>query len=97
MTSTIIHHIPLPNLGTPKLKELAHIIQKASSQPLISQSLLNKIQDKNIKSLGEEQAGRVSTSTQLLRSSDDAFKSVLRKLWDELVKPVIDLDRKSVV
>ena len=31
MTSTIIHQIPLPNLGTPKLKELAHIIQKASS------------------------------------------------------------------
>ena len=90
MTSTIIHHIPLPNLGTPMLKALAHIIQKASSQSPISQSLIDQIQDKNIKLRGEERAGRVSSSTQLFRSSADAFKSVLRKLWDELVKPVIN-------
>ena len=33
--------------------------------------------------------GRVSSNTQL-RSSDDKFKYVLRMLWDELVKPVIN-------
>ena len=90
MTSTMIHHIRLPNLGTPKLKALARIIREASSQSLISKSLIDQIQDKNIKLRGEERAGRVSSSTQLFRSSADAFKSVLRKLWDELVKPVIN-------
>jgi tetratricopeptide (TPR) repeat protein len=89
MTSTIIHHIPLPNLGTPKLKELAHIIWIAGSQSPISRSLIDQTQDINIKLLGEERAGRVSSNTQL-RSSDDMFKSVLRMLWDELVKPVIN-------
>ena len=84
MTSTIIHHIPLPNLGTPKLKELADIIQVAGSQ---SRSLIDQTQDINIKLLGEERLpGRVSSNG----SSDDKFKYVLRMLWDELVKPVIN-------
>ena len=89
MTSTNIHHIPLPNLGTPKLKELAHIVRTAASQSPISRSLIDQTQDIIIRLLGEERAGRVSSNTQL-RSSDGMFKSVLRMLWDELVKPVIN-------
>ncbi|EDR09388.1 uncharacterized protein LACBIDRAFT_318922 [Laccaria bicolor S238N-H82] len=90
MTSTIIHHIPLPNLGTPTLKELVHKIQIAGSQSPISRLLIDQTQDINIELLEEERAGRVSSDTQL-RSSDDLFKSVLRMLWDELVKPVINV------
>ena len=90
MTSTIIHHIPLPNLGTPKLKELAHIIQIAAAQSPISWLLIDQTQDIIMKLLGEERAGRVSSNTPL-RSSDDMFKFVLRMLWDELVKPVINI------
>ena len=90
MTSTIIHHIPLPNLGTPILKALAHIIWKASSQSPISQLLIDQIQNKNIKLPGEERAVKPASSSPQLRSSDDGFKFVLRKLWDELVRPVID-------
>ena len=90
MTSTIIHHIPLPNLGTPMLKTLVRIIQKACSQSPISQSLIDEIQDKNIKLPEEERAGRPASSSTQLRSSEDWFKLVLRKLWDELVRPVID-------
>ncbi|KIJ96849.1 hypothetical protein K443DRAFT_681996, partial [Laccaria amethystina LaAM-08-1] len=77
------------------LKALAHIIRIAGSQSPISRSLIDQTQDINIKLLGEERAGRVSSNIQL-RSSDDMFKSVLRMLWDELVKPVINfLDVKK--
>jgi len=89
MTSTIIHHIPLPNLGTPKLKALADIIWIAVSQSPISRLLIDQTQDIIIKLLGEERGMRVRSNTQL-RSSDDMFKFVLRVLWDELVKPVIN-------
>ena len=73
------------------LKTLVRIIQKACSQSPISQSLIDEIQDKNIKLPGEERAGRPASSSAQLRSSDDWFKLVLRKLWDELVRPVIDV------
>ena len=86
MTSTITHHIPLPKLGTPRLKKLVHTIRTACSQPPISRLLVDQTQDVNITLLGEERAGRVSSP----RSSDDKFKSVLRELWDELVKPVVN-------
>jgi hypothetical protein len=89
MTSTIIHHIPLPNLGTPKLKDLAHVIQIAISQSPTSRFLIDQTHDVIIKLLGEERTMRPSSNTQL-RSSDDMFKIVLRTLWDELVKPVIN-------
>ena len=89
MTLTIIHYIPLPNLGTPKLKELAHLIQIAVSQSPLSQSLIDRTQDIIIRLLGEERAGRVSSKTQF-RSPDNMFKFVLRMLWDELVRPVIN-------
>ena len=92
MTSTIIHHIPLPNLGTPMLKALAHTIQKASSQLQIPQLLIDQIQKKNVKLLPGEERGmrRWLTSNTHLRSSDGVFKFVLRMLWTELVKPVIN-------
>jgi hypothetical protein len=80
MTSTSIHHIPLPNLHIPMLKGLVHLVQVAVHRLPISRSI--------IELLGEERGMRPFKEGKL-GSSDDIFRHVLRTLWDELAKPVI--------
>ena len=79
MTSTSVHHISLPNLHIRMLKALVLLVQAAVYRFQISRSI--------IELLGEEGAIRSFK----LESSDDIFKHVLGRLWDELVKPVIKI------
>ncbi|PPQ93376.1 hypothetical protein CVT25_007085 [Psilocybe cyanescens] len=87
MTSTNIHHIPLPNLHTPILKILVNSVRMASSQSVIPRSFIDQTRDTMIKFLGEERGISFENDG---GGSDGTFKSVLKMLWDELVKPVID-------
>jgi hypothetical protein len=93
MTSTILHHIPLPTLRTAVLKHLVHLVRVAISNSLsLRSSFIEETRKTIVELLGEERASRPSVRFRQakLRSSDDIFTSVLRVLWDELVKPVID-------
>ncbi|PPQ88891.1 hypothetical protein CVT25_009126 [Psilocybe cyanescens] len=87
MTSTNIHHIPLPNLQTPILKILVDSIRMASSQSVISRSFIDQTRDTITKLLGEERGISFENDG---GDSDGTFRPVLKMLWDELVKPVID-------
>ena len=86
MTSTSIHHLPLPKLHTPMLQRLVHLVQVAVSNSSISRLSIEKTREKVIELLGREREMRVKELT----SSNDIFRFVLRVLWDELVKPIID-------
>jgi len=87
MTLTSIYHIPLPNLHIGMLDGLVRLVQAAVYDLPVSPSI--------IELLGEERGMRPYKEGRL-RSSDDAFRHVLRMLWDELVKPVIEtLDIKK--
>jgi hypothetical protein len=80
-----VHHIPgipLPNLDALKLKALVRLVQVAVHRLPISRSMI-------IELLGEDERGTRPFQQDQLGSSDDVFRLVLKKLWDELVKPVI--------
>jgi hypothetical protein len=80
MTSTLVHHILLPNLKNPVLLALVKIVQAAVSENQISRS-----------SIDEERGtmpARLQPSIQGL-SSDFHFRGVLRFLWEEAVKPIV--------
>ena len=78
MTSTSVHHIPLPKLDVPVLKALVHLVQVAVHRLPISRSFFEVLL-----------RGDRGTREVNLGSSNDVFRHVLKKLWDELVKPVI--------
>ncbi|PPQ93378.1 hypothetical protein CVT25_007087, partial [Psilocybe cyanescens] len=87
MTSTNIHHIPLPNLRTRILKILVDSVRMAASQSVISRSFIDQTRDTMIKLLGEERGISFENDG---GDSDGTFRSVLKMIWDELVKPIID-------
>ena len=80
MTSTSIHHIPLPNLDVPKLKTLVRLVQVAVRLPR-SHSIIEVL---------KQDRGTMPFEQNKFGSSDDVFRRVLKVLWDELVKPVIE-------
>jgi hypothetical protein len=99
MTSTNVHHIPLPTLPATELHRLVQLIQAATSHskmqrssvdifskdisafsPVIQETLQNWI------NMEEKRGGRKFPDK---ISSDDIFKSVLKTLWDDVVKPII--------
>ena len=79
MTSTSVHHIPLPNLDVPNLKKLVHLVQVAVHHLPISHSIIEVLKE-----------DRGTRPFEKFGSSDDVFRHVLKVLWDELVKPVIE-------
>ncbi|PPQ92057.1 hypothetical protein CVT25_007488, partial [Psilocybe cyanescens] len=87
MTSTNIHDIPLPHLHTPILKILVDSVRMATSQSVISRSFIDQTRDTIVKLLGEERGISFENDG---GGSDGTFKSVLKMLWDEMVKPIID-------
>ncbi|KDR82433.1 hypothetical protein GALMADRAFT_237749 [Galerina marginata CBS 339.88] len=89
MTATSIDHIQLPFLHNSVLFYLVNLVQVAISQLPFTRSLVDQASDKVIEFLGEKRGSRFHAGG--LKSSDDIFKAVLGVLWDELVKPVIDL------
>jgi len=96
MTSANIHHIPLLTLSTQELQMLVHLVQAAASQSNILPSSIEKFSvgfppaikeaARNWMNLEEERGGRKYKDK---ISSDDIFRSVLKTLWNEVVKPVI--------
>jgi len=100
MTSTNVYHIPLPNLSANELHRLVQLIQVAtahSKMPCSSVDIFSK--DTSAFSLSvketlqnwmnmEERGGRKFKDK---FNSDDIFKSVLKILWIDVVKPVIML------
>ena len=89
MTSTNVHHIPLPTLGTPVLDKIGHLVQIAQLPG--SRSFIEETQE-TILWLMEECTSRMPVRINYkLGSSDDIFRYILRILWDELVSPVINL------
>lgn len=91
MTLTRIHHIPLPSLSTPHLRKLVRLVQIAVSQLPMSESFTEKIRDEITELLGEDHAGKMRFGVGSNLLSDDIFRYILRVLWDELVKPIINL------
>ena len=100
MTSINVHYIPLPTLSATELHRLVQLIQVATSyskmqrssvdifskdtsafSPVIQETLQNWI------NMEEKWGGRNFPDKM---SSDDIFKSVLKTLWDDVVKPIID-------
>lgn len=99
ITSTYIHHIPLPNFPNQKLFLLAKKIHLASMQSTISFQLLHewvnayKMESQFLKSSESERLGVKRGRTEenvAIMSSDKAFAQVLTTLWQDIVKPVID-------
>jgi tetratricopeptide (TPR) repeat protein len=100
VTSTSVQCITnFPILPVEKLRNLVYLIQAATSQSKIWRSSIEKISHntsafppaiqealRNWVSLEEKRAGRRAGQI----SSDDIFRSVLKTIWDEMVKPVID-------
>jgi hypothetical protein len=99
MTSTNVHHIHLPSLPANELHRLVQLIQAVTSHskmqrssvdifskdisaslPVIKDTLQNWI------NMDRERGGR---KFQNKVTSDDIFKSVLKILWTDVVKPVI--------
>jgi hypothetical protein len=99
MTSTNVHHIPLPTLPAIELYRLVQLIQAAASHSKIQRSSVD-IFSKDTSTFSpviqetlqnwinmEEKRGRRKFPNKI--NSDDIFKSVLKTLWDDVVKPII--------
>jgi len=98
ITSTTVHHIAVPSLPTSELCKLVQLIQAAASQSKIWRSSIeNDSENTNpfsaatmetLQNWMDLKAERgVRKAGQIL--SDDIFRSVLKTLWNEVVKPVI--------
>jgi tetratricopeptide (TPR) repeat protein len=102
VTSTSVHCIALSALSVAKLRNLVYLIQAGASQSKISRSSESiekfshntgtfppAIQEtlRNWVSLEEERGVRRYPGQ---IPSDNIFRSVLKTIWDEVVKPVID-------
>ncbi|KAF8970455.1 CHAT domain-containing protein [Flammula alnicola] len=88
LTSTTIQHIDLPRLPTRRLQDLVRLVQVAVSESTVSFSSVERVMEDLAVLLGENRA--VERMVHKLGSSDDVFKRVLRILWNEVVKPVVD-------
>jgi hypothetical protein len=96
MTSTDVHHIPLPSLPANELHTLVQLIQAVTSHSKIQRSSVDidtsafplaiKQTLQNWVNIAEERGIRIFQDTM---SSDDIFKSILKMLWVDVVKPVI--------
>ncbi|KDR73338.1 hypothetical protein GALMADRAFT_1341890, partial [Galerina marginata CBS 339.88] len=99
MRSTEIHYIPLPRLSAQVLRKLGCLLQAATSHSTIQRSFLDQfsLDDASFSpaitetlrgwgDLEESRGMRYENSV----SSDAIFRSVLKTLWNEVVKPVID-------
>ncbi|KDR71780.1 hypothetical protein GALMADRAFT_126706 [Galerina marginata CBS 339.88] len=89
MQASGIHHIVLPRLHTRVLQKLVSLVQIAVSPLSVSRSSTEPIIE-NLDSLLEEGGRGMRVERGSLGSSDNVFKYVLKVLWDEVVKPVID-------
>ncbi|KAH9477638.1 hypothetical protein JR316_0009864 [Psilocybe cubensis] len=88
MKSTTIHDIPLPNLNASFLKILVENLQMGVSTSTRPQSdLMNRTRNAVNKILGDKRGISYLDDSE---DSDGIFKFVLRILWDEMVKPIID-------
>ncbi|KAF8810350.1 TPR-like protein [Phlegmacium glaucopus] len=88
LKSTSVHHIELPGLRTRELQNLVQLVRNAVSQSTIMGSSVESIIEDVTAPPGDTRMPtRVGNK---LVSSDDVFKQVLKKLWDEVVKPVIN-------
>ncbi|KDR67542.1 hypothetical protein GALMADRAFT_105794 [Galerina marginata CBS 339.88] len=106
LTSTTVHHIALPSLPTEELHKLVYLIQAAASHSEIQRSTIEDGLEttstltpdvaeiiRNWMHIEEERGMRLEGNH---IPSDAIFKSVLKTLWKEVVKPVIDfLDLQS--
>lgn len=97
MTSTDIHHLSLPALSALELLKMNQLLQAAASQDTLSRSSIDHLQGNLVSFEEENMAPDVGVSEErairpvgALRS-DDVFKRILKILWDELVKPVIEV------
>jgi len=100
LTSANVRNISLPGLPTKKLQKLVHLVRAASSASQIWPSHFEEIFStdptefpvaihetlRNWLNQEEDRGGRRVDKM----SSDDIFKIVLKILWDDVVKPVID-------
>jgi hypothetical protein len=100
MTSTDVHHIPLSSLPADKLHRLVQLIQAVTSYSKMQRSSVDifpkdisaslpsiKETLQNWMNIEGERGGR---KFQNKVTSDDIFKSVLKTLWIDVVKPVIE-------
>lgn len=107
ITSTQVHHIPLPNLTNPVLLALVKIVQAAVSDEPILRSFteeMAKIQPNSsnpiladLQHWIDEEEARGMRLKQLIPglASDYHFRGILRILWDEAVKSIVNfLDLK---
>ncbi|KDR76437.1 hypothetical protein GALMADRAFT_445475 [Galerina marginata CBS 339.88] len=102
MTSTLLHHIPLPILTNPVLLGLVKIIQAAVSEHQISRSFIEETVNiqvglpqhvvADLQRWIDEDDDRGMRLEQPVRglSSDNLFGAVLRFLWEQAIKPIID-------
>ncbi|KIM38734.1 hypothetical protein M413DRAFT_420131 [Hebeloma cylindrosporum] len=95
MTATNVHHISLPTLPDNELHKLVQLIQVATSHSKtrdcsvdISPNDISPTTLQNWINMQEKRGGRKFKDK---FSSDDIFKSVLKTLWIDVIKPVITL------
>ncbi|KDR80467.1 hypothetical protein GALMADRAFT_1201610 [Galerina marginata CBS 339.88] len=99
VTSTDIHCIVFSTLSVARLRDLVCLIQAAASQSKIWRSSLQEFSQnagafspaiqKTLRNwVGLEEKRGMRYEGQI--SSDDIFRSVLKTIWDEVVKPVVD-------
>jgi hypothetical protein len=83
-----VHSIPLPTLSTHTLRKLVSQTQAAATGLNISSSMIEETESSSFSYLKEGRGMRFEVQDPI--SSDEIFKKVLRILWLEVVKPVID-------
>ena len=100
LMSANVRNISLPGLTTKKLQKLIHLVRAASSASHIWLSHSEEVFSADLTEFPaairetlrnwlkqeEDRGGRRVDKT----SSDDIFKLVLKTLWNDVVKPVID-------
>jgi len=100
LTSTNVHAIPLSNLPTRELRKLVRLIKAAASESNIWRSSIGRfsgnttdlppaIMETLQNWMNHEEERGIRRVGQI--HSDDIFRSVLKTLWNEVVKPVIDI------
>jgi hypothetical protein len=100
LTSTDVRNITLPGLPTGKLQKLVHLVQAASSAskiwlPHFEELLSRDLTEfpvailETLRNWSKQEEGRGVRRAEKA-SSDDIFKFVLKTLWNDVVKPVID-------
>ena len=97
MTSTNVHHILLPSLSANELHKLVQLIQAVTSHSKMQYSSVDTLSGaclaiketlQNCMHMEGERSGR---KFQNEVNSDKIFKLVLKILWIDVVKPVIEL------